>query len=157
MKTKRFCLLIPALLLLTLLSACGSGSKAEPLPAPERLREELEPVFSDELSETEPSIGRYLYGIDEGSGEEFRFWMSSGGTVEELTLIRCGDAQSAEAMLKAVRKRCERQKATYESYAPKELPKLEKAFARSNGEWVVLCVSDRPEEAEKLLSRYFPK
>ena len=58
-------------------------------------------------------------------------------------------------MLEAAQKRLESQKAAFENYAPKEMEKLNKAIIFQKGNYVVVCITDDGDNAQKVLNKYF--
>ena len=151
-------LLLALLLILASLTACGKKAALKDLPEPEALAASLlnGGIFSDELESADADIGAFLYGLTDAEGVEMFFWLSSGATAEEISIFRCADAARLEAVREAVEARLEFQKSTYESYAPGEVPKLEKAQLRVRDNTLLVCVSADSEKAASLLDPYFP-
>ena len=58
-------------------------------------------------------------------------------------------------MLKPLKSGWKVKKAAFENYAPKEMEKLNKAIIFQKGNYVVVCITDDVDNAQKVLNKYF--
>ena len=111
------------------------------------LREKL--PFDDEMSETDQAAA--IYGILDGDGYtgDAAMLISTMATPEEVAVFRADNAYSAQALCDLAQARIDQQTASYASYAPEEVPKLETAVVRTVGDYVIVCVcADNAAAAE---------
>ncbi len=154
MKLSRICACVTLFALL--LCVCGCSHAAKEFD-PEAFAGDMlaSGAFSDELTKTEAEIGCRLYGISEDDAEAMLFYFSSGATAEELAIFKTsGKDGDADKLSEAIKNRLERQKSVYESYAPAEVPKLDKAVIGAAGAYLVLYVASDYDAASKAAEKY---
>lgn len=137
--------------LLLSLTACSSQGKIDDGEALAKdLSEKI--TYQDELNLMDESLAKQLYGIDDA--ENLWVYTGSGATAEEVGVIQMADEASAKDALEKAQQRIETQKDAFTSYVPEEIPKLEKAVTEQYGEYVVLSVSDTPEQAKEVIQQH---
>ena len=150
-----------AIILCLCLSALLTGCAANgPVPSPEETVCDLESLasdlcasdaFSDILSPVSDEIALGLYGYDEKDILDCVVLCSTGATSEEIGLFLCADEEAAIRVAAAAENRAAAQKNAYESYAPDEIPKLDDAVIKTQGQYVFFIVSKDSDTIEKLL------
>lgn len=107
--------------------------------------------FDDQMNDTDQA--KAIYGImdEDGYTGDTAMYISTMATPEEVAVFRADDVYSTDALVELAEARIEQQKASYASYAPQEVPKLESAVIRVCGDYVVVCVSADNAFAEQLL------
>ncbi|PKM74208.1 MAG: hypothetical protein CVU91_03955 [Firmicutes bacterium HGW-Firmicutes-16] len=108
-------------------------------------------AFSDFLSPITKVIAESFYGFEDADVTECVVYCSTGATTEEIALFKCANEEAATKLKANAEKRTETQKAIYESYAPKEPPKLDDAIVTKNGLYVFYIVSDDSAKAQAVL------
>ena len=111
------------------------------------LREKL--PFDDEMSETDQAAA--IYGIldEDGYTGDTAMLISTMATPEEVAVFRADDVYPAQALRDLAQARIDQQTASYASYAPEEVPKLETAVVKTVGDYVIVCVcADNAAAAE---------
>lgn len=108
-------------------------------------------AFSDILSPVELDIAAQFYGIDPNDVSESKVLCSTVATTEEIALFKCVSTEAAAKVKAAAAERVETQRATYESYAPQEMPKLDDAIVMQNGVYVFYIVSADASKAQAVL------
>lgn len=147
-------LLVAALAILMLLSLFGCSGKKE--LDMDKLSEELlnGGVFAETLEPVELDILSYIYEVSEEDYAEAAVYCSSGATADELAIFKAKDADAAKRIDEAVRQRVEEQIKGFKNYVPAEVPKLEKAYKTTYGDYVILCVATDSEAANKIIAKY---
>lgn len=136
---------------LALLLACmafgvfsGCGQKVESVEYDlTALSSQLEKsgAFSDILSPITKDIASSFYGFDSAEVTECVVLCSTCATTEEIALFKCANEEVATKLKANASARVEKQRTTYESYAPLEMPKLDDAIVTQNGLYVFYIVS----------------
>ncbi len=132
----------------------GCGGKQQPVNL-DILSQELldKATFQEELVLLDREVATHLYPMAEDT--KGRVLAGSGATAEEIALFETKEESEAKNMLEAAQKRVESQKAAFENYAPKEMEKLNKAIVFQKGNYVVVCITDDVDNAQKILNKYF--
>ena len=96
--------------------------------------------FDDQMSPTDQAAA--IYGIldEDGYTGDAAMIISTMATPEEVAVFRTDAVYSAQALCELAQARIEQQKASYASYAPQEVPKLDSAVIRVCGDYVIVCV-----------------
>lgn len=141
-----------ATLLLLALFGCSEKKELDI----DKLSEELLSggVFSETLEPVELDILGYIYDVSEDDYAEAAVYCSSGATADELAIFKAKDADAAKRIAEAAQQRIEEQIRGFKNYVPAEVPKLEKAYQTTYGDYVLLCVSTDPETANTIIAKY---
>ncbi len=132
----------------------GCGEKQQSVNLDILSQELLDKVtFQDDLVLLDREVATHLYPMAEDT--KGRVLAGSGATAEEIALFETKEESEAKKMLEAAQKRVESQKAAFENYAPKEMEKLNKAIIFQKGNYVVVCITDDVDNAQKVLNKYF--
>ncbi|MGN1080988.1 MAG: DUF4358 domain-containing protein [Acutalibacteraceae bacterium] len=107
--------------------------------------------FEDELNAIDDTTIKKLYNIDDYV--KASVYLSSGATAEEIAVFEFDSKDTAADGLKKAQVRIEEQKTDFESYIPKEIPKLDRAVVKQSGKYVIVCVSNS-NTAEKIITQY---
>lgn len=95
--------------------------------------------FEDELSAIDASMNDRMYEIPEDvTGIVY---VGSGATSEEIAVFTAKTPEDADLMLTAANQHIEDQKESYANYLPLEAAKLENAFVKEYGNYVIVVVS----------------
>lgn len=108
--------------------------------------------FKDNLAEVDTTMAlTRLYGLDPEQIEDSMFYTNSQATAEEIAVIKVKSEDYVETVKVAYETRIADQKTACESYLPDEMPKLDAAVVYSNGNYVVLCVSNDSDKATEII------
>ena len=110
--------------------------------------------FSDELTEPNDAALLNFYNIDEADIAAKKVYVSSGATAEEIAVFEGTDEAAAGRIKTAVDERIADQKSAFEDYNPEEQKKLNDPVIVTTGKYVILCVSDDNDSAEKCIDEY---
>ena len=136
-------LLLPALLLALLLTACGEGG---PAPYTTGVVDKLleAGVFSGEMEPVDGDILTILYGMDEATVTEAAGCLAIDTSVsaDEVAVFVLTDESAAAAAEEACRARIRAQIDSYTTYCPDQVPRLEKAVVSRVGNTVLMAVGD---------------
>ena len=108
--------------------------------------------FEDELNKTDNETASKLYDINNFSSQSV--YMSSGATSEEIAIFEFEDKEACKVALEKANKRIEEQKQNFKDYMPKEMKKLENAMIKNKNQYLIVCITNHPEEIKKILSKY---
>lgn len=153
MRKKVSVLLAVCLVALAGLTGCGSKEASFDVKT---LGSELNTkiTYQDTLMELDVDTASMFLNLSDINIVNSAIYEGSGGTAEEIVVLECAgtdDAAKAKAMLE---ERVKEQIESFTDYVPGELTKLNAAVIKINGKYVVLSVSDTPEEASKLIAQY---
>ena len=112
--------------------------------------------FKDSLATVakEMALGR-LYALDAAQIDSAAFYTNSNATAEEIAVIKTTSADYVATVKEAYEKRVSDQKVACENYLPDEMPKLESAVIYTQGNYVILCVSENSDKAESIIKDLF--
>ena len=152
---KKIALLLVAAMLACMMTACGGKEETHDFEVTElakELRESIE--YEDELTESRDAVFYMIYGVDESIVKNQSSYFSTNATTEEISVVECVDKDAAETVKKAFEERVKYQKATFESYAPEEVDRLDKALITVMGNYAVLCVTADVDRAMEIIDKY---
>ncbi|MCM1273636.1 MAG: DUF4358 domain-containing protein [Clostridium sp.] len=164
MKKRIIYTLALAVMLVMVLTACGGkdakdenasgGKEVDVQTAADKILSDGD--FKDQLATVDKSmaLGR-LYSLDEASVEAAAFYTNSNSTAEEIAVIKVNSADYVETVKAAYEKRISDQKEACKDYLPDEMPKLDSAVVYTNGNYVVLCISNDSGKANDVIKGLF--
>ncbi len=114
-------------------------------------------VFDDELAEIDDQLFYSMYGIESTLLKEYKVFMSSGGSADEIGIFFCNSDDDAIAVEDMVKVRLKDQISVMENYIPDEVIKLQEAALVRTGPYVVLCVSADSDKAKEIINSYSKK
>lgn len=112
-------------------------------------------TYQDELSEIDLTTAQMIYAIEENSVAESAFYVSSGATAEEIAVIKCQNSDEAKKVKEALELRVQEQTESFRDYVPEELEKLGKAVIKEKGSYVILSISNDPDQAKSIIDKAF--
>ncbi len=147
--------IVCALLLLSLvfgLYACGGGTKE--LDA-EKLTADLlaSRAFSVTLEELPASKAGVFYGLPVEDVSGALMYHAAGVSKEQIAVFTAPDEEAARRDAETLRGLLAEWIESDRSYAPAEVPKLEKAVLRQSGVHVILVVADDPGAAADIVDK----
>ena len=108
--------------------------------------------FEDELNKVDNETASKLYDINNFTSQSV--YMSSGATSEEIAIFEFEDKEACKVALEKANKRIEEQKQNFKDYMPKEMKKLENAMIKNKNQYLIVCITNHPEEVGKILRKY---
>jgi len=108
--------------------------------------------FEDELNKVDNETASKLYDINNFTSQSV--YMSSGATSEEIAIFEFEDKEACKVALEKANKRIEEQKQNFKDYMPKEMKKLENAMIKNKNQYLIVCITNHPEEVGRILSKY---
>lgn len=154
---KRLTVLLMAVMMMCV--GCGGGKSTSDKKHEfdvKTLADELKSgiTFEDELNESNDKVFFMKYGIDEEVVAKQMTYFSTNATTEEISVVECKDEDGTAKVKEAFENRIKDQKSTFESYAPDEVSRLDKAVVKVIGKYVILCVTADPDKANDIISKY---
>lgn len=146
MKKQMIALLLAGLMLLS--AGCGAAGAKE-VDAAECMAYIMENVaFADQLSEVDRDVIAWRYGVAEDV--EAVAYVGSGATAEEACVFVCADEAAAKTVYDQVEFHLQDMIASFGSYLPAEVVKLENAVFLQQGNAVIFVVSADDAAGDKL-------
>ncbi len=107
-------------------------------------------VDTENMQEADAQMVKRLYGLSPSDYESCALWYPKTNMgAEELLLIKLKDVSQREAVLAAVEKRIETQKAAFDGYGPAQYALLqEHAVVEPRGNYVLFVVSAAADDAK---------
>lgn len=107
--------------------------------------------YDDELIVLSENVLDKYYDLPANGIEEYIIYVSgSAATTNELAVFKCSDSSALKDVKAAVESRLSEQNELYASYRPDEVYRLENALIKTEGNYLLLCVSNDNETVEKL-------
>ena len=152
---KALTLILAAGLLIAALAACGGKTTAKDYDLAAMAADlKTNGGYSDIISPIEKNVAAKLYGVDAATISDCQVYCSTKATTEEIGLFKCTDETAAASLLTAAKARVESQRDTYSSYAPAEMPKLDDAIVKQDGNYVFYIVTADSSKAQTVLDKY---
>lgn len=132
--------ILVAVVMLLSLAACGGGELDHQKVAESILN--TAELNKAELVQVNPAIVENYYPGLPALSEAYTIYVNGpGGMVEEVAVITAKDGSSANDIKTLVDNRLERQHSAFVDYVPAELPKLDNAVVKVQGNTVVVLIS----------------
>lgn len=107
--------------------------------------------FAEKLSQVSEKMTEKRYAISEEDVEECVSYAGTNAVVDEVAVFK---AKNADNVKSKVEDRINAQKESYKSYNPDELPKLDDCVIVTEGDCVILCVSEDSSSAKNIINEY---
>lgn len=145
-----------AALFTVLLTGCGKKETKE-LPDANEVVATLQGqvTFTDEIITKDMDETNIFYNIDSMLVKDSAALVGSGATAEMLSVWKAQDEVDAEAIVKALEEFNAGWKEGYADYKPEEVPKLETAVLRQEGNCVIYAVTADNEAAADAVDALF--
>lgn len=145
---KKICAVILAFALLLAFVSCGEPGEVDVNAAAEKINKSVK--FSDELSLIDIETAKSVLLFEDDYDAEIAMYIGSGSSADQIIVAKSADADGLEAMLKAY---VETQRTMYSWYMPDEAAKLENAVIQTDGETVIVCVTNDVSGAQKVIKK----
>lgn len=137
-KYRLFIFTLAVTLLLLTLAACG-GTQVDPAAALAEMQDKI--PFSEELTPLDQAAVCKYYDVEETELTVGVASVGSGATAESAAAFQAVDGTAAQRVETALQVFLEDWIEGYSDYKPEEVPKLEEAVLRRQGNVVLFCVS----------------
>lgn len=104
--------------------------------------------FSEQLTEVGEKATLKRIDLDEGDVVQCSAYKGTNAVADEVVVVKAKDAKKVESKFNEY---WDKQKKSYESYRPSEVPKLNNAVIYTAGDTVIFCVSEDHDAAQKLI------
>lgn len=119
----------------------------------EKIRAEV--VFEGMVDEITTEALLLTHGIEKDFIVNALGFVGGGATAEEVALFETKTPEDAAVIKGIIKDYIEERRASFESYVPKEIPKLDSAVLYSKDNFVALIVADDIKECEDILENVF--
>ncbi len=145
-----------AALFTVVLTSCGKNETKE-LPAANEVVATLQGqvTFTDEIIAKDMDETNTFYDIDSTLVKDSAALVGSGATAEMLSVWKAQDEAGAETIAEALEQFNAGWKEAYADYKPEEVPKLETAVLRQDGNCVIYAVTADNEAAADAIDALF--
>lgn len=133
----------------------GCGSKAASFDVKSLgsdLRTQI--TYDDELTELDLDMAGMFLNLSGIDIVNASIYESSGATAEEIVILECSSADEAKKADAMMKERVAEQKESFVDYVPEEIPKLDAAIIKVNGNYAVLSVSGDAKAASGIIDKY---
>ena len=113
-----------------------------------------ESIFEDNLDLIEKEIIIKNYDFNEELIKDAISYIGTGATAEEILVIELYDKSNLNEITSKIEKNIEERKVNYQNYVPKEVDKLENCILKTQGNYIILCVSNDANKAEEIINNY---
>lgn len=143
-----------AALLLGTLAGCSSNESQvavdiEPEAAAQTILEGV--TFRDTLVKAEGGAAENYYRLDDSIAEYAIYISGSGGTAEEIAVLKAADSGKVADVKAIAERRVENLKLQFENYVPEEMVKLGDPVLVTKGDTVILVLADDSAAAKKVV------
>ena len=147
---------ISVLLLLALtLGLCACGGSAAELDGEALLKELLgSDAFSQTLDELPAGKAEVFYSVPADKLSGALMYHAPGVSKEQAAVFTAVDEAAAREIVSILQGLLEEWIESDRSYAPAEVPKMEKAVLRQSGDKVILVVANAPDTASHIVDKY---
>lgn len=108
-------------------------------------------IFAEDLSDVSQNIACKRIGVNSDDVTECAAAAGTKAVVDEIVIVKSTNSSGVEESMK---KHIEKQKDSYASYRPEEVPKLEEYVLMTSGEYNVLVVSEDSKKAKEIVRKY---
>ena len=152
MKKTGIILLAILLLVLPVAGCSGRGSSGadkayDPQVVAQAILENV--TFKDTLVQAQGAVAENYYMLDDTIAAHAIYISGSGGTAEEIAVLKVTDKKALDAAKKILENRVEELKFRFESYVPTEMVKLRNPVIVLQGDVAVLVIADDKAAAEE--------
>ncbi len=145
-----------AALFTLLLTGCGKQEAKELPPAQDVIASLQQQVtFTDEIIEKDMEETNLFFEMDSTLVKDSASLVGSGATAETLSVWKAQDAASAKTIAETLETFNSNWIEGYSDYKPEEVPKLESAVFRQEGDCVIYAVTADNEAAEDAIDALF--
>ena len=109
-------------------------------------------TFEGDIGQTDRQTLVLMHGIDEEDVVTACGFVGGGATAEEITLIEAKSKKEAEIIKEKLSQYIEKRIKDFESYVPKEVPKLNSAVLICEENFVALVIASDTKNAENILT-----
>lgn len=105
-------------------------------------------TFAEDLQPASENIALKRLGVNAADVESSVAYVSTNAVVDEFAIIKSTNTENVEA---AIRAHIDSQSATYASYAPDEVAKLDNAIVKVVDDYVIYVVSEDSTTAQSVV------
>ena len=128
------------------LTGCGGGKELDLTAASNTVLTSVS--FAEQLQPASEKIALKRLGVNEADVESCVAYASTNAVVDEFAIIKTTNPGNVES---AIQQHVAAQIATYQSYAPNEVTKLDSAIVKTTGDYVIYVVSSDNASAQSVV------
>ncbi|MBE7042967.1 MAG: DUF4358 domain-containing protein [Ruminococcaceae bacterium] len=108
-------------------------------------------AFSDNMGEIGSAMLYKTHGLDPEIMANAAGFIGGGATAEEIAIFEVKEKRDAVPVKQLLEEYVQTRKASFETYLPTEVPKLEHPFLFQKGKLIVLVIADDYSQAEEII------
>lgn len=109
--------------------------------------------FGSEMQDIDIDALSIMYTVEENV--QAVAYIAGGALADELVIFTAPDEAAAGKMLQNVKDHVKERSDLFADYAPSEVAKLDKAYVKQRGCYVIICVTGNIDQAKTVIDKYF--
>lgn len=159
MMIKRMVCALCAVMLSLSLCACGEKTKSIDMQALENSmvsadKSLLEMKVSGSWDENAEKAFSYISDLEYNKIHGFFLAYAADGMAYEIAVVQLKDKSDASAMADSLREHVRSRVQMYKTYEPQQMQRAESAVVKTDGDCVLLIMSDAPQNAETAFKEF---
>lgn len=159
MMIKRMVCALCAVMLSLSLCACGEKTKSIDMQALENSMVSAdkslpEMKVSDSWDENAEKAFSYISDLEYNKTHGFFLAYAADGMAYEIAVVQLKDKSDASAMADSLREHVQSRVQMYKTYEPQQVQRAESAVVKTDGDCVLLIMSDAPQNAETAFKEF---
>lgn len=111
-------------------------------------------IFEDSLDQIDKDMVINKYNLDSNKIKNLVSYVGTGATAEEILIIEFYNDEDVEQAKDKIEEVLEERKKDFANYLPKEVSKLENHNLERYGKYLILCISNDSNQANKIIKQY---
>lgn len=159
MMVKRIVCALCAVMLALSLCACGEKTKSIDMQALENSMVSADKTLpemkvSGSWEENAEKAFSYIYDLEYNKIHGFFLAYAADGMAYEIAVVQLKDKSDASAMADSLREHVRSRVQMYKTYEPQQVQRAESAVVKTDGDCVLLIMSDAPQNAETAFKEF---
>lgn len=139
-----------ALFVLTVLTGCGKDSTTASVDV-NKLCQDLQGTITSEVKEVNADIIASTFWIEADKVDECVAALNSGANAPEVVVLKAKDSKYLDDVEELFKTRIAERSKLFADYNAPEAEKYDNALIKKAGSYMVFCVTDDTDAAEKIL------
>ena len=111
-------------------------------------------IFEDSLAQIDKDSIIKKWGFDSENIKDMVSYVGTGATAEEILIMEIYDSKDKDKVKKIIEEKIEERKIDFQNYLPKEVFKLENYYLKIKNNYIILCISNDYDKANKVINDY---
>ena len=111
-------------------------------------------IFEDSLAQIDKDSAIKKWGFNAEDIKDIVSYVGTGATAEEILIMEIYDGKDKDEIKKIIEEKIEERKTDFQNYLPKEVFKLENYYLKIKNNYIILCISNDYDKANKVINDY---